>query len=66
MVRRPKADWVLGVWGFWGFIEILNRDSCNMLHIKFHEPKIFEAKKIIDKVLILKEFSDLILWMVGQ
>jgi hypothetical protein len=35
-----------GFWGFWGFLEIHNSDSWNMLHIKFHEPKIFEARKI--------------------
>jgi hypothetical protein len=52
MVRRPKADWVLGFWGFWGFIEFWgflennNTDSWNMLYIKIHEPMIFETQKI--------------------
>jgi hypothetical protein len=52
MVRRPKADWVLGFWGFlgfmdfWGFLEDNNTDSWNMLYIKIHEPMIFETQKI--------------------
>jgi hypothetical protein len=51
-VRRPKADWVLGFWGFWGFIDFWcflennNTDSWNMLYIKIHEPMIFETQKI--------------------
>ena len=46
MVRRPKADWVLGfgVLGVFGFSN--NKDSCNMLQIKIHGPNIFEARKI--------------------
>jgi hypothetical protein len=52
MVRRPKADWVLGVFGVLGFREFgffgvsNNYYSCYMLQIKIHEPKIFEARKI--------------------
>jgi hypothetical protein len=46
MVRRPKADWVLGVLGVLGIGVSNNKDSCNMLQIKIHEPKIFEARKI--------------------
>jgi hypothetical protein len=46
MVRRPKADWVLGVWGFWVFYRPNNKDSWNMLLIKIHDSKIFEAGKI--------------------
>jgi hypothetical protein len=47
MVRRPKADWVLGVLGFVGFrgfLENNNTDSWNMLYIKIHEPMIFETQ----------------------
>jgi hypothetical protein len=68
MVRRPKADWVLGVWGFgvfavFGVLEILGfqvfkiiRTHCNMLQTKIHEPNIFEARKIKFE---FKEISDL-------
>jgi hypothetical protein len=52
MVRRPKADWVLG-FGVLGFLRFSgffgvsnNKDSYNMLQIKINEPKIFEAQKI--------------------
>ena len=49
MLYGEEAEGRLGSWGFWGFwgyLEDNNSIKWKMLHIKIHEPMIFETQNI--------------------